>query len=113
MSSIVFLMHVERRRREIGIVTLVAQSVILPFAPRCGYLEGLTGLLVAGLISLPLIVNFDDQARPLGILDWCGQQIGSHWGMMTGMLVGNFVGIGAFDTLRKLNRHPDFGREKA
>jgi hypothetical protein len=204
MSSLAFLMHVESRRREIGIVALVAQSVILPFAPRCGYLEGLTGLLVAGLVSLPLIVNSDDQARPLGILekaivmtglgglgmaldgafyqsayrgfscivypaqsslngsilsmiffcyigcrlcvrscdrqiftrfietsfcmltmiagmfsgelfltsllvDWWGQQIGSHWGMMTGMLVGNFVGIGAFDTLRKLKRHSDFG----
>jgi hypothetical protein len=52
MSSIVFLMDVKRRRREIGIVTLVAQSVMLPFAPRCGYLEGLAGLLVAGLVSL-------------------------------------------------------------
>ncbi len=41
MSSMAFLMHVGRKRREIGIVALVAQSVILPFAPRCGYLEGL------------------------------------------------------------------------
>jgi hypothetical protein len=41
------------------------------------------------------------------------QQIGSRWGMMTGMLVGNFAGIRGFDILRKLKRHPDFGREKA
>jgi hypothetical protein len=43
MSSIAFLMHVEIRRREIGIVTFMAQSVILAFVPRCGSLKASLG----------------------------------------------------------------------
>jgi hypothetical protein len=46
-------------------------------------------------------------------VDWCGNQIGGHWGMMTGMLAGNLVGIGVFDSWRKLKGHPDFGPNKA
>jgi hypothetical protein len=110
-------MHVGRKRREIGIVALVAQSVILPFAPRCRLCvrscdrQIFTRFIETSFCMLTMIAGmFSGELFLTSLLvDWWGQQIGSHWGMMTGMLVGNFVGIGAFDTLRKLKRHSDFG----
>jgi hypothetical protein len=208
MSGIAFLMQVKMKRREIGVITIVTQAVILLFACHSSYLDGLTGLLMAGLVSIPLVVNSDHRAHRLGtfekaivttgigglgmalgsivcpssyaercgalfplplflngstllmvffcfigcrlcsqscdrrifasffetglcmaamiagmllgeillgsvFLDWCGQVIGHHWAMITGMLVGNLFGIGAWNRWTKRKRYSDFRLNQA
>jgi hypothetical protein len=208
MSGIAPLMQVKMKRREIGVVSIVTQAVILFFACQSGYLDGVIGLMIAGLASIPLAVNFDHRIRPSGtcekaivmtgvgglgmalgstigpspyaercgalfplqlfldgstllmvffcfigcrlcassrdrtiflsffetgscmaamlagmrlgeivlgslFLDCCGQVIGHHWAMITGMLVGNLFGIGAWNSWTKRKCYSDFRLNQA
>jgi len=208
MCGIAPLMQIKMKRREIGVVSIVTQSLILLFACRSGYLDGVIGLMFAGLASIPLAVNFDHRTHPLGacenamvttgvgglgmalgstispspyaercgalfplqpfltgstllmvffcfigcrlctplrerrtflsfletgscmaamivgmclgeivlgalFLDCCGQVIGHHWAMITGMLVGNLFGIGAWNSWTKRKCDSDFRLNEA
>jgi hypothetical protein len=203
MSGIALLMQVKMKRREIGVITVVTQSVVLLFAHPSSYLDGWIGLLISGLVSIPLVANFDRRTHRLGtfekaivttgvgglgmalgsivcpspyvgrcgalfaiqpflngatllmvcfcligcrlctqscdrrifasffetgsclaamiagmllgeilfgslFLNWCGQVVGPHWAMTTGMLVGNLFGIGAWNSWTKRKHCSDF-----
>jgi hypothetical protein len=69
MSGIALLIQLKSKRREIGVITMVTQSAILLFACRSGYLDGLIGLLIAGMVSIPLVVNFDRRTHLLATFE--------------------------------------------